>query len=61
MDYIGAHDELRSIYKTPEPTAGSIRKELNKLDGHCGRPVGQRHRSLARRCLQANDVVTLRG
>ena len=35
MDYIGAHDELRSIYKTPEPTAGSIRKELNKLDGHC--------------------------
>ena len=35
MDYIGTHDELRSIYKTPEPTAGSIRKELNKLDGHC--------------------------
>ena len=35
MDYIGTHDELRSIYKTPQPTAGSIRKELNKLDGHC--------------------------
>ena len=35
MDFIGTHDELRSIYKTPEPNAGSIRKELRKLDGHC--------------------------
>jgi len=35
MDFIGTHDELRSIYKTPEPNAGSIRKELKKLDGHC--------------------------
>ncbi|HEY6630009.1 MAG TPA: pyridoxamine 5'-phosphate oxidase family protein [Rhizobiaceae bacterium] len=35
MDFIGTHDELRSIYKTPEPDAGSIRKEQKKLDGHC--------------------------
>lgn len=35
MDFIGTHDELRSIYKTPEANAGSIRKELRKLDGHC--------------------------
>ena len=35
MDFISSHDELRTIYKTPEPTAGSIRKELAKLDGHC--------------------------
>jgi len=35
MDFIGTHDELRSIYKTPEPNAGSIRKEQKKLDGHC--------------------------
>jgi len=35
MDFIGTHDELRSIYKTPAPDAGSIRKEQKKLDGHC--------------------------
>ncbi|MEW9805972.1 pyridoxamine 5'-phosphate oxidase family protein [Mesorhizobium sp. ZMM04-5] len=35
MDYIGTHEELRRVYKTPEPTAGSIRKELTRLDGHC--------------------------
>lgn len=35
MDFIASHDELRTIYKTPEPTAGSIRKELKRLDGHC--------------------------
>lgn len=35
MDFIASHDELRRIYKTPEPTAGAIRKELKKLDGHC--------------------------
>lgn len=35
MDFIKSHEELRRIYKTPEPTAGSIRKELKKLDGHC--------------------------
>ena len=35
MDFIASHDELRTIYKTPEPTAGSIRKELKQLDHHC--------------------------
>ena len=35
MDFITSHDELRAFYKTPEPTAGSIRKELKRLDGHC--------------------------
>jgi PPOX class probable FMN-dependent enzyme len=35
VDFITSHEALRSIYKTPEPTAGSIRKELAKLDGHC--------------------------
>lgn len=35
MDFIETRDELRRIYKTPEPTAGSIRKELKELDHHC--------------------------
>ncbi len=35
MDFVKSHEELRRIYKTPEPTAGAIRKELKKLDGHC--------------------------
>ncbi len=35
MEFIASHDDLRRIYKTPEPTAGSIRKELRALDGHC--------------------------
>ena len=35
MDFIASQDELRRIDKTPEPTAGAIRKELKKLDGHC--------------------------
>lgn len=35
MDFIASHEELRRIYKTPEPDAGSIRKEMKKLDGHC--------------------------
>ena len=35
MDFIASNEELRRIYKTPEPTAGAIRKELKKLDGHC--------------------------
>lgn len=35
MDFIGSREELRRIYKTPEPDAGSIRKELRRLDGHC--------------------------
>lgn len=35
MDFIASHEELRGVYKTPEPTAGSMRKELRRLDGHC--------------------------
>jgi PPOX class probable FMN-dependent enzyme len=35
VDFIGSHEELRRIYKTPPPDAGSIRKELRRLDGHC--------------------------
>jgi PPOX class probable FMN-dependent enzyme len=35
LDFIASHEELRSIYKTPRPTDGSIRKELKRLDGHC--------------------------
>ncbi len=35
MDFIGSHDELRTIYKTPRPTDAPIRKELKRLDGHC--------------------------
>ena len=35
MDFITSHDALRKIYKTPEPDAGSIRKELKQLDRHC--------------------------
>jgi PPOX class probable FMN-dependent enzyme len=35
VDFITSHDELRKIYKTPEPDAGSIRKELKRLDSHC--------------------------
>jgi PPOX class probable FMN-dependent enzyme len=35
MDFITTHEALRTIYKTPEPTAGSIRKELKRLDHHC--------------------------
>jgi len=35
VEFIATHDELRTVYKTPEPDAGSIRKELKKLDGHC--------------------------
>jgi len=35
LDFIASHEELRKIYKTPEPDAGSIRKELKRLDGHC--------------------------
>ncbi len=35
MDFVTTHEALRGIYKTPEPTAASIRKELKALDGHC--------------------------
>jgi PPOX class probable FMN-dependent enzyme len=41
MDFIASRDELRHIYKTPEPTAGSIRKELRALDGHCRSFIGK--------------------
>lgn len=41
MDFIASHEELRRIYKTPEPTAGAIRKELKKLDGHCRAFIGR--------------------
>jgi len=35
MDFIASHEELRTVYKTPRPEDGAIRKELGKLDGHC--------------------------
>jgi PPOX class probable FMN-dependent enzyme len=35
VDFITSHEALRKIYKTPEPDAGSIRKELKQLDRHC--------------------------
>ncbi len=41
MDFIASHEELRTIYKTPRPEDGSIRKELKKLDGHCKSFIGR--------------------
>jgi PPOX class probable FMN-dependent enzyme len=41
LDFISTHEELRAVYKTPEPTAGSIRKELKALDGHCRSFIGK--------------------
>ena len=41
MDFITSRAELRGIYKTPELTAGSIRKELKRLDGHCRSFIGK--------------------
>ena len=41
MDFIASHAQLRAIYKTPEPDAGSIRKELRALDGHCRSFIGK--------------------
>lgn len=35
MEFIESREQLRTIYKTPAPDAGSIRKELKQLDGHC--------------------------
>ncbi|CCV04401.1 Pyridoxamine 5'-phosphate oxidase-related FMN-binding protein [Mesorhizobium metallidurans STM 2683] len=35
MKFVTSRDELRTVYKTPRPTDGSIRKELRALDGHC--------------------------
>lgn len=41
MDFVTTRDELRTIYKTPRPTDGSIRKELKALDGHCRSFIGK--------------------
>jgi PPOX class probable FMN-dependent enzyme len=41
MEFLTTHDELRTIYKTPRPTDGSIRKELKALDGHCRSFIGK--------------------
>jgi PPOX class probable FMN-dependent enzyme len=41
MDFVTTSDELRTIYKTPRPTDGSIRKELKGLDGHCRSFIGK--------------------
>ena len=35
MEFVTTHEQLRTIYKTPRPTDGPIRKELKALDGHC--------------------------
>jgi len=35
MEFVTTREELRTLYKTPEPDAKSIRKELKRLDGHC--------------------------
>jgi len=35
MDFVTSHEQLRSIYKTPEPDSNPIRKELARLDAHC--------------------------
>ncbi|TGS36086.1 pyridoxamine 5'-phosphate oxidase family protein, partial [bacterium M00.F.Ca.ET.180.01.1.1] len=41
MEFLTTRDELRTIYKTPRPTDGSIRKELKALDGHCRSFIGK--------------------
>ena len=41
MKFVTTRDELRTIYKTPRPTDGSIRKELKALDGHCRSFIGK--------------------
>ncbi len=41
MEFVTTRDELRTIYKTPRPTDGSIRKELKGLDGHCRSFIGK--------------------
>ncbi|PWJ91484.1 MULTISPECIES: pyridoxamine 5'-phosphate oxidase family protein [Mesorhizobium] len=41
MEFVTTRDELRTIYKTPRPTDGSIRKELKLLDGHCRSFIGK--------------------
>ncbi|CAN7242411.1 pyridoxamine 5'-phosphate oxidase family protein [Mesorhizobium sp. LjRoot246] len=41
MEFVTTRDQLRTIYKTPRPTDGSIRKELKALDGHCRSFIGK--------------------
>ena len=41
MEFVITRDQLRTIYKTPRPTDGSIRKELKALDGHCRSFIGK--------------------
>ncbi|RUV42364.1 pyridoxamine 5'-phosphate oxidase family protein [Mesorhizobium sp. M1A.T.Ca.IN.004.03.1.1] len=41
MEFLTTRDELRTIYKTPRPTDGSIRKELKALGGHCRSFIGK--------------------
>ena len=41
MEFVATREELRTIYKTPRPTDGSIRKELTALDGHCRSFIGK--------------------
>ncbi|TJV39230.1 MAG: pyridoxamine 5'-phosphate oxidase family protein [Mesorhizobium sp.] len=41
MEFVSTRAELRTIYKTPRPTDGSIRKELKALDGHCRSFIGK--------------------
>ncbi|BCG69925.1 pyridoxamine 5'-phosphate oxidase-like FMN-binding protein [Mesorhizobium sp. 113-1-2] len=41
MEFVTSREELRTIYKTPRPTDGSIRKELKALDGHCRSFIGK--------------------
>lgn len=35
MEYLSTHEELRSVYKVPDPSDVAVRKELDRLDGHC--------------------------
>lgn len=48
MEFVTTREELRTIYKTPRPTDGSIRKELKALDGHSRSFIGK-----SRSCLSA--------
>ncbi|TPL53301.1 pyridoxamine 5'-phosphate oxidase family protein [Mesorhizobium sp. B2-4-4] len=41
MEFVTTREELRTIYKTPRPMDGSIRKELKALDGHCRSFIGK--------------------
>lgn len=35
VEYLYTHDELRSVYKVPDPSDVAVRKELGRLDVHC--------------------------